>query len=188
MKYRELAVKGAFEFTPTAFPDERGLFVSPFQEPAFKEAVGTSFTVAQTNHSRSQRGVIRGVHYTAAPGQSKYVYCPKGRALDIVVDLRVGSPTFGVHDIVEVDQDSFRAVYFPVGLGHAFVALENDTVMSYMVSSSYDPARELAVHPLDPVLDIQWPTDCEPIISERDKAAPTFDEAREKGVLPLYNG
>nr|WP_184080676.1 dTDP-4-dehydrorhamnose 3,5-epimerase [Nocardiopsis mwathae] len=188
MKYRELAVEGAYEFTPTAFPDERGLFVSPFQEPAFLEAVGQPFTVAQTNHSRSTRGVIRGIHYTAAPGQTKYVYCPRGRALDIVVDIRVGSPTFGVYDIVQVDSESFRAVYFPIGLGHAFVALEDDTVMSYMVSSSYDPARELAIHPMDPTIGIPWPTDIEPVISQRDQAAPTLDQAREQGLLPTYGG
>ena len=97
MKVRELAVAGALEFTPNVFPDERGYFLSPFQGPAFSEATGnTHFPVAQTNHSRSKRGVVRGVHYTLTPpGCAKYVYCPKGSALDIVVDIRVGSPTFG---------------------------------------------------------------------------------------------
>ncbi|ASU81858.1 dTDP-4-keto-6-deoxy-D-glucose epimerase [Nocardiopsis gilva YIM 90087] len=186
MKYRELSVEGAYEFTPTAFPDERGLFVSPFQEPTFLEAVGQPFTVAQTNHSKSKRGVIRGIHYTSSPGQTKYVYCPRGQALDIVVDIRVGSPTFGAYDIVQVDPESFRAVYFPIGMGHAFVALEDSTVMSYMVSSSYDPKRELAVHPLDPTIGIPWPADINPVISARDTAAPTLEQAKEQGLLPTY--
>jgi epimerase EvaD len=96
MESRRLSVDGAFVFTPRVFPDDRGLFVSPFQESAFVDAVGGPlFPVAQTNHSRSRRGVVRGIHYTVTPpGTAKYVYCPRGRSLDIVVDIRVGSPTY----------------------------------------------------------------------------------------------
>ncbi|MFI7613064.1 dTDP-4-keto-6-deoxy-D-glucose epimerase [Nonomuraea terrae] len=188
MKARALNVDGAFEFTPQVFPDERGLFLSPFQEAAFAEAVGRPlFRVAQSNHSRSRRGVVRGVHFTVTPpGSAKYVYCPRGRALDIVVDIRVGSPTFGRWDSVTLDQDDFRATYLPVGVGHAFVALEDDTVMSYLVSSAYVPEHELALTPLDPALGLPIPAEPAPIMSERDTAAPTLAEARVRGMLPEY--
>ncbi|MER6347555.1 dTDP-4-dehydrorhamnose 3,5-epimerase family protein [Streptomyces sp. NPDC001595] len=188
MKVRELAVAGALEFTPNVFPDERGLFLSPFQGPAFTEATGhRQFPVQQTNHSRSRRGVVRGVHYTLTPpGCAKYVYCPKGSALDIVVDIRVGSPTFGQWDAVLMDQNDFRAMYFPVGLGHAFIALEDDTVMSYMVTSSYVAEHELAISVTDPALDLPVPKDVTPIYSERDTVAPTLAEAKEQGLLPDY--
>nr|BAC55217.1 3,5-epimerase [Streptomyces sp. TP-A0274] len=188
MKARPLTVEGAVEFTPRVFPDDRGKFVSPYQEAAFTEAHGAPlFPVAQTNHSVSRRGVVRGVHYTATPpGTAKYVYCARGRALDIVVDIRVGSPTFGHWDAVLMDQLDHRASYFPVGVGHAFVALEDDTVMSYMLSGSYVAEHELSLSVLDPALGLPIPTDLEPILSERDRAAVTLAEAQEKGLLPDY--
>ncbi|MBE1579747.1 dTDP-4-dehydrorhamnose 3,5-epimerase family protein [Amycolatopsis roodepoortensis] len=189
MQARKLAVEGALEFTPRVFPDDRGLFVSPYQEEAFIEAHGGPlFPVAQTNHSRSKRGVVRGIHYTVTPpGTAKYVYCPRGKALDIVVDIRVGSPTFGKWDAVLMDQENFRTMYFPVGVGHAFVALEDDTVMSYMISSPYVAENELALSPLDPALGLPIDTDVVPILSERDTAALTLSEAEEQGMLPDYN-
>ncbi|MEU7150749.1 dTDP-4-dehydrorhamnose 3,5-epimerase [Streptomyces sp. NPDC039022] len=188
MKARELTVEGALEFTPRVFPDERGLFFSPFQEEAFAEAHGGPlFRVAQTNHSVSRRGVVRGIHYTVTPpGTAKYVYCARGAALDIVVDIRVGSPTYGRWDSVLMDQQDHRTTYFPVGVGHAFVALEDDTVMSYMLSGSYVPENELALSVLDPALGLPVPQDTEPILSERDGAAITLAEAREQGLLPDY--
>ncbi|MDF5759272.1 dTDP-4-dehydrorhamnose 3,5-epimerase family protein [Spongiactinospora sp. TRM90649] len=188
MSWRPLAVEGAIEFTPDVFPDDRGYFLSPYQEPAFRQATGHAlFPVAQTNHSRSRRGVARGIHFTLTPpGQAKYVYCPRGRAVDIVVDIRVGSPTFGKWDAVLMDQDDFRALYFPVGLGHAFLALEDDTVMSYMVSSSYVAAHELAINPLDPDLGLPIPDDPPALTSPRDTIAPTLAQALEQGLLPDY--
>ncbi|MDH2387869.1 dTDP-4-dehydrorhamnose 3,5-epimerase family protein [Streptomyces sp. HNM0663] len=188
MKARRLAVEGALEFTPRVFPDGRGLFLSPFQEEAFTRAHGAPlFRVAQTNHSMSRRGVVRGVHFTATPpGTAKYVYCARGKALDIVVDIRVGSPTFGRWDSVLMDQRDHRAAYLPVGVGHAFVALQDDTVMSYMLSESYVPENELALSVLDPALGLPIPTDTEPVLSERDRTAITLAEARKQGLLPDY--
>ncbi|MGW4831140.1 dTDP-4-dehydrorhamnose 3,5-epimerase family protein [Amycolatopsis japonica] len=188
MQARKLAVEGAIEFTPRVFPDDRGLFVSPFQEEAFAEAHGSPlFPVAQTNHSMSKRGVVRGIHYTVTPpGIAKYVYCARGRALDIVVDIRVGSPTFGKWDAVLMDQQDFRTMYFPVGVGHAFVALEDDTVMSYMLSAGYVAQNELALSALDPALGLPVGTEVEPTLSERDQAAITLAEAERQGLLPDY--
>jgi epimerase EvaD len=188
MQSRELSVAGAFEFTPTVFTDERGVFVSSFQEPAFVATVGHRlFQVEQASYARSRRGVLRGVHFTRTPpGMVKYVCCVRGRSLDIVVDLRVGSPSFGCWDSVLLDQDHCRAIYFPVGVGHAYVALDDDTTMSYLLSLSYVPENELAVFPLDPELGLWIPDGIEPILSERDRTAPTLAEAVSAGVLPEY--
>ncbi|MFI6094217.1 dTDP-4-dehydrorhamnose 3,5-epimerase family protein [Lentzea sp. NPDC051213] len=186
MKVRTLAVEGALEFSPQVFADDRGRFLSPFQETAFAEAHGGPlFPVRQTNHSVSSRGVVRGIHYTATPpGCAKYVYCAAGAAIDIVVDIRVGSPTFGKWDSVLMDQNHHRTLYFPVGVGHAFVALEDNTVMSYMVSTTYVAENELALDVLDPALGLPIPQD--PILSERDGVALTLAQAREQGLLPDY--
>ncbi|MCQ6552246.1 dTDP-4-dehydrorhamnose 3,5-epimerase family protein [Streptomyces sp. C10-9-1] len=188
MESRELAVGGAWVFRPTVYPDDRGLFVSPYQEAAFAKALGHGlFPVAQTNHSRSRRGVIRGVHYTTTPpGTAKYVYCARGRTVDFVVDLRVGSPTFGRWDSVLLDQRTFQAVYLPVGVGHAFVALSDDTVVSYLLSGAYDPAHEQSVSVLDPEIGLEFPDGLDPVLSERDRAAVSLAEARATGALPVY--
>ena len=188
MRSRELTVAGAFEFTPTVFADERGVFASAFQEPAFVETMGHRlFDVAQVSYARSRRGVVRGVHFTRTPpGAAKYVCCVRGRALDIVTDLRTGSPSFGRQDSVLLDQNDFRAVYFPVGVGHAYVALEDDTVMCYLLSLSYRPENELALFPLDPELGLRIPDGIEPVLSARDRDAPTLAEATAAGLLPEY--
>ncbi len=189
MKAEGLAVEGAFVFTPNVFPDDRGVFVSPYQEAAFVEAHGSPlFPVAQTNHNRSRCGVVRGVHYTAVPpGTAKYVYCAAGEALDLVVDVRVGSPTFGRWDSVRLDQEECRAVYLPVGVGHAFVALADDTVMAYMLAEPYAPENEKALSVLDPDLGLPIPGEITPVLSERDLAAPTLAEALAAGTLPGYD-
>ncbi|WP_327158657.1 dTDP-4-dehydrorhamnose 3,5-epimerase [Streptomyces tubercidicus] len=187
MRTRKLAVAGGFEFTPDIHSDHRGLFFSPLQDEAFVAAVGHRFPVAQTNHSKSARGVLRGLHFTATPpGQAKYVYCARGKALDAVVDIRVGSPTYGQWDLVNMDSESFRAVYIPDGLAHAFLALEDDTVMSYLVSSAYQAELEHAIDPLDPAIGLPWPHGVEFRLSARDIIAPRLAEAEAKGMLPNY--
>lgn len=187
MKARELSIAGAWVFEPTVFPDSRGMFAAPYQGGVFRDALGFDLVVAQTNHSVSVRGVIRGVHFAdTPPGQAKYVYCPRGALLDVVVDVRVGSPTFGAHEAVELDGWSCRAVYLSEGLGHAFVALEDDTVMAYLCSTPYNPGAEHGVTPLDPALGLPWPSDVTPILSDKDAAAPELDVARAAGLLPKW--
>jgi dTDP-4-dehydrorhamnose 3,5-epimerase len=188
VKIAELPISGSWVFEPTVFPDLRGVFAAPFQATAFRDAVGHDLRVAQTNHSVSSRGALRGLHFSdTPPGQAKYVFCPRGSLLDVVVDVRVGSPTFGEHSAVQLDSEQCRAVYLSEGLGHAFVALEDDTVMSYLCSTEYNPAAERGISPLDQALQLPWPPGLAPILSPKDTDAPTLAEAAEQGILPSWD-
>lgn len=186
MKIRPLAVEGAFEIIPAPHGDSRGLFLEWYRFDRLAEAVGHPMRLAQANLSVSARGVVRGIHYAdVPPGQAKYVTCSRGAVLDAVVDLRVGSPTFGQWEGVRLDDAQRRAVYLPEGLGHGFCALSDDTTLTYLCSETYAPDREHSVHPLDAALGISWPTDA-PLVSDRDGAAPTLAEATAAGLLPDY--
>jgi dTDP-4-dehydrorhamnose 3,5-epimerase len=185
---RSLGIAGAFAFTPRQFPDERGRFLEWFKADVFAQNVGHPLTLAQANNSISRRGVLRGVHFAdVPPGQSKYVYCTQGAVLDVVIDLRVGSPTFGASESVRLDDVDRRAVYLAEGLGHVFMALTDDASVTYLCSTPYNPAAEHGIHPLDPELGIEWPADVEPLLSPKDAAAPTLAEARAQGLLPSYD-
>jgi dTDP-4-dehydrorhamnose 3,5-epimerase len=188
MKVRELAVSGAWEFTPVQHGDPRGLFLEWYRADHVAEAVGHPMRLMQTNHSISRRGTLRGIHYAdVPPSQAKYVYCPRGAFLDVIVDIRVGSPTFGQWDAVRLDEVDRRAVYIAEGLGHAPFALTDDSTMIYLCSAGYNSAREHGTHPLDTALDLPWPDGIEPILSAKDAAAPTLAEAADRGLLPDYN-
>ncbi len=188
MEVRGLAVEGAFEFRSDVYFDDRGLVATPFELATFEAAHGGAlFRVAQTIHSHSQRGVVRGMHYTVTPpGMAKYAYCAAGEALYMVTDIRVGSPTFGRSDTVVMDQRSFRSIYLPVGVANGFVALTADTVISYMISKPYVSGDERALSVLDPELGLPIPDDVELVMAERDRTAITLAEARRLGVLPDY--
>ncbi len=188
MDTHELDVPGCFEFTPAQHHDDRGVFLEWFRAEVVAAVVGHPLVVAQANHSISRRGTLRGVHYALVPpGQGKYVYCPRGAVLDVIVDLRVGSPTFGISDSTQLDEDSRRSVYIPEGVGHAFLSLADDSALTYLCSTSYDPQREKAVNALDPELGLPWPVDVEPVLSARDRAAPGLEQARAEGNLPSYD-
>ncbi|GAA4972706.1 dTDP-4-dehydrorhamnose 3,5-epimerase [Pseudonocardia tropica] len=187
MKATELAIAGAWLFEPSVFPDARGSFTAPFQGPAFREALGFDLAIVQTNQSVSSRGVIRGVHYAdVPPSQAKYLYVAAGAVRDVIVDIRVGSPTFGRHEAVELDGESMRAVYISEGLGHAFQALTDDTVVGYLCSASYNPSGEHGISPVDPDLALPWADGIEPVLSEKDRDAPTLEQARAAGALPTW--
>jgi len=184
MEIRALAVPDSYVVDLQPHGDGRGRFVEWFRADVLA-GVGARLPLAQANHSVSARGALRGLHFASVPpGQAKYVYCPAGRVLDVVVDVRVGSPTFGAHDAVELDADRPRAVYLAEGLAHAFLALADGTSVTYLVSSPYAPEREFTVHPLDPELGLPWPADVDVRLSDRDAAAPTLAQAREQGLLP----
>ena len=191
MEYRELSVPGAWEITPKQFGDPRGVFLEWFKAAKFEEALGHPLDLQQANMSVSAAGVLRGIHFAdTPPGQAKYVTCPKGAVLDVVVDIRVGSPTFGQWDSVLLDDTDRRAIYLGEGLGHAFLSLEDDSTVVYLCSTGYSPGREHGIHPLDPEVGIDWPTTARdgsaltPLLSEKDLVAPGLNEAAAQGLLP----
>lgn len=193
MKIRPLSIDGAWEFTPVQHGDARGLFAEVFKGDLLDDVIGHRLDLAQVNLSVSAAGVLRGVHFAdVPPGQAKYVTCPKGAILDVIVDIRVGSPTFGTYYTVLLDDVDRRAVYLSEGLGHAFCALEDGSTATYLCSTGYNPGAEHGINPLDPELGIEWPTlarDGSPLVyelSEKDTAAPGLTAARESGLLPDY--
>lgn len=188
MEIRELAVPHAWEVTPRVFPDDRGAFAEVFKSAELVKAVGHELTVAQLNCSTSRRGVLRGIHTASVPpGQAKYVTCLHGAVLDVVVDIRVGSPTFGRYELVRLDDASRRAVYVSEGLGHGFLALTDDATVAYLCSTPYNPAGEFGMNPLDPEVGVAWPPDLPPVLSGKDAAAPSLAEVRAQGLLPTYS-
>lgn len=188
MEISQLGIQDAYEFVPSVYKDERGHFSTPFQAEPFTTAVGKQlFPVRDISHNLSARGVLRGFHYTSVPpGRAKYVYCPKGAVQDYLLDLRIGSPTFGQWSTTDLSQDNCRALYIPMGVGHAFIATEADTVIVYVMSEGYAPEAEQSVSPLDPTLGLSLPEGLTPVQSERDAMAPTLSEAEQRGLLPRY--
>jgi dTDP-4-dehydrorhamnose 3,5-epimerase len=188
VEIRPLGIAGAFELTPRQWEDDRGVFLEWYRGDLLDEQFGVGIGLRQANTSVSKRGVLRGVHYAdVPPGQAKHVTATRGAALDIIVDIRVGSPTFGRVESVLLDTVDRRAVYLAEGLGHAFIALEDDTTVSYLVSSTFSPGREHGISPLDPALGLELPIDlADVIVSEKDRQAPTLAEALAAGALPLW--
>lgn len=193
MLIEPLSIDGAWEITPKKFGDPRGLFMEAFRGDLLAEVIGHPFDLQQANLSVSAAGVLRGVHFAdVPPGQAKYVSCPKGAIFDVVVDIRVGSPTFGAWDGALLDDVDRRALYIGEGLGHAFVALEDNSVVTYLCSTGYNPTGEHGINPLDPAIGIEFPTtardgsDLTFTLSDKDTAAPTLAEAEASGLLPEY--
>lgn len=188
MDARALAIGGAWVFTPRQFPDDRGVFLEWFRADLFTATVGHPLRLAQANNSVSRRGTLRGVHYAdLPPSQAKYVYCTSGAVLDVVVDIRTGSPTYGQCDTVVLDDRDRRALYLAEGLGHAFLAVSDAASLTYLCSTPYAPDGEHGINPLDPALGLPWPADIEPLLSAKDAAAPTLADAEAAGALPSYD-
>lgn len=188
MDVRELKIPDAFEFTPRQHPDDRGVFLEYFKLGPFEDVVGHPLRLAQANCSVSSRGTVRGIHFAQVPpGQAKYITCATGAGLDVIVDIRVGSPTFGSWDAAVLDETDRRAVYVAEGLGHAFLALSDNATLLYLCSEGYSPGREHGVNPLDPAIGIDWPSDITPLLSPKDAAAPTLAEAERQGLLPTFD-
>lgn len=194
MDVRPLDIDGAWEFTPTQHGDARGVFAETFKADLVSEVIGHRFVLAQVNLSVSATGVLRGVHFAdMPPGQAKYVSCPHGAILDVIVDIRVGSPTFGATETVLLDDVDRRAVYLAEGLGHAFCSLADGSTVTYLCSTGYNPTGEHGINPLDAELGIDWPTTARDgsalsyELSEKDAAAPSLAQARDSGMLPSYD-
>jgi dTDP-4-dehydrorhamnose 3,5-epimerase len=191
VEIRELTIAGAFEVSPVVHGDDRGAFLEWFRADKFTEATGHRFTLAQANASVSSAGTLRGIHFAELPpSQAKWVTCLSGAIVDVVVDIRVGSPTYGRWEMVALDDENRRCVYLSEGLGHGFMALEDHTVVSYLCSAPYAPGREHGVHPLDAELGISWPAAgrdgraLAPLLSPKDAQAPSLAEAALRGILP----
>ncbi len=189
-----LDIAGSYLITPQIHGDDRGAFLEWFRADPFAELTGHPLGLAQANCSVSRRGVIRGIHYAdVPPGQAKYVTCVAGAVLDVIVDLRVGSPTFGRHAAVRLDDAERRAVYLAEGLGHGFCALSEQATVVYLCSTGYNPAAERGVHPLTDELGLPWREALaengfhgEPVLSPKDSAAPDLARALADGTLPTW--
>jgi dTDP-4-dehydrorhamnose 3,5-epimerase len=188
-----LAVSGAWIFEPSMHEDDRGVFLEWLRRDLLEQHVGHRLDLHQANWSTSRAGALRGVHFAAIPpGQAKYIVCVRGAVLDVVVDVRIGSPTYGQWDSIVLDDRNKRAVYIGEGLGHGFMAMVEGSSVVYLCSAPYAPGREHGIHPLDPALAIAWPerdTDGQPLeslLSPKDAELPTLAEAAELGVLPSF--
>jgi NDP-hexose 3,5-(Or5-) epimerase len=182
-----MKIPGTFLITPDHIPDERGTFYESMRSDALERAAGVVFRPEQINYSVSRRHTLRGIHSVRIPpGQAKYVTCVRGVLRDFVVDLRIGSPTFGEHQVNELDADSGRSVYVPEGVGHGFLTLTDDACICYIVSTTYVPGTQIDINPLDPELDLPWNCPGTPLISEKDANAPTVAEAVQAGILSRF--
>ncbi|MFU8945612.1 dTDP-4-dehydrorhamnose 3,5-epimerase family protein [Mycetocola zhadangensis] len=189
MQIRELKIPDSYEITPKQFGDERGVFLEWYRFDRLEEATGRSIELAQSNTSVSKRGSVRGIHFAdVPPSQAKYVTATHGAVLDYVIDIRVGSPTFGEWDSVLLDDTDRKAIFLSEGLGHCFVALTEGATVSYLVTDVYRPDREHGINPLDPEIGLVFPADAgEPLLSAKDTDAPGLSEATESGLLPTWD-
>lgn len=187
---RELKIPGAWEITPTVHGDSRGHFFEWLTDKGFTSFAGHRLDVRQANCSVSSAGVLRGLHFAEVPpSQAKYVTCVRGSVFDVVVDIRVGSPTFGQWDSVLLDDSDHRTIYLSEGLGHGFLALQDNSTVMYLCSTEYNPQREHTICATDPALAIDWPLvdGAAPNLSDRDAAAPSLEEVRASGLLPTWD-
>lgn len=178
---------GVLLLQPRAFPDERGFFCETYRANDLA-AAGITEDFVQDNHSRSTRGVLRGLHFAIGDGSSKLVRCGRGRIWDVVVDLRTGSPTYGRWEGFELTDENMHVLYVPVGFGHGFCVLSDVADVLYKQSAYYDPAVERGIAWNDPQVAVAWPLPAEEIVvSERDTTAPSLAEMAA-GLPFAYDG
>lgn len=171
---------------PNVHRDGRGFLVESYRRGVFAE-LGIADEFVQENHSRSSRGVIRGMHFQVGEGMAKLVRCARGAIVDVLVDVRRGSPTFGEWEAFQLDDENLRELYCPIGFAHGFCVMSEQADVLYKCSAYYDPRLEQGISYDDPDVGIRWPTDLELHPSERDAGAPLLREIRES--LPfVYHG
>lgn len=188
MGYSELKISGCYLISQKVFPDERGLFREWFRASEIAE-FDSRFTIQQANFSHSKRGVIRGMHFSVAPeGQSKIVTCTSGAVTDVLIDFRIGSPSFLEVVTLNFSEDQGLGVFIASGVGHGFQVSSTTGSMMYLTSSIYAPTQEKGISPLDPELRIEWPISkpSEVILSGADTNAPTLRDAEKLGMLPSF--
>ena len=172
-------LEGLVLLAPAVHGDERGFFMETYRADAWS-AHGVPTEFVQDNHSRSRRGTLRGIHFQTHPGQGKLVRVARGSVLDVVVDLRRGSPTFGEWESVELDDEHGRQLYIPVGFGHGFCVLSETADFVYKCTAYYDAATEAGIRFDDPAVGVRWPDAIDLLYSERDRTAPTLAEVRDE--------
>lgn len=170
----ETKLDGVALIEPDVHGDERGFFVETFSAEGWRK-LGVDVEFVQHNHSRSVKGTLRGIHFQTEPGQAKLLRCARGEILDVAVDLRRGSPTYGQWEAHVLDDVRHRQLFVPVGFGHGFAVLSDVADVAYLVSSYYDPATESGIAWDDPDVGVDWQVP-EPLLSERDKTAPRLAE------------
>ena len=177
MEFKELGLSGAWVFEEKIHQDSRGSFQEWFRSDLIEEITGRAFPVVQANTSLSRKGVVRGIHFSTHPiGQAKWVTCTAGAIRDVLVDLRPESTTFKQWVSVDLSGEDAKAILVPERFGHAFISLEEDTKVSYLLTSAFAPEFEFAINPLDEEIAITWP-DMELVLSEKDRSAPTLAQS-----------
>jgi len=177
----ETKLDGVVLLEPEVHGDARGFMVETFRRDTWAE-LGVDVEFVQHNHSRSSKGTLRGIHFQTEPGQAKLVRCPRGRVFDVAVDLRTGSATYGEWEGYELDDEVHRQLFVPAGFGHGFAVLSEIADVTYLLSSTYDPATEAGIAWDDPEVGVEWPVE-DPLLSERDKGAPRLAEVLD--TLPF---
>lgn len=177
----ETKLEGVVLLEPEVHGDARGFMVETYRRDAWS-GLGVGVEFVQHNHSRSSQGTLRGLHFQTEPGQAKLVRCPRGRIFDVAVDLRRDSPTYGQWEGHELDDELHRQLFVPVGCAHGFAVLSDEADVAYLLSSIYDPTTESGIAWDDPDVGVEWPVE-DPLLSERDKAAPRLAEVA--GSLPF---
>jgi dTDP-4-dehydrorhamnose 3,5-epimerase len=186
MKLTLLEIQGVWLAESPVWSDDRGFFREWFKSEEIKNTTGRDFGIEQANISISSAGTLRGIHYSIAPrGQAKWITCVSGSIKDVIVDIRPDSPTFGRWVEVELNGNSGKAVFISEGLGHGFLALQDNTSVAYLVSTPFSPTNEIEINPLDEQIRISWGMDLSKLkISDKDKNAPTLAERLAEGKLP----
>jgi dTDP-4-dehydrorhamnose 3,5-epimerase len=186
MKITPLEIEGVWVAESPIWSDDRGFFREWFKSEEIKNATGRDFGIEQANISLSSKGTLRGIHYSIAPrGQAKWITCVSGAIKDVIVDIRPESSTFGKWIDVELRGDSGKALFISEGLGHGFIALEDKTVVCYLVSTPFSPTHEFEINPFDEEIAINWGMQMsEYRISDKDSKAPSLQERLNEGKLP----
>lgn len=179
MNYIEQSVKGVFVIEPKVFGDSRGYFYESFKQAEFDEHIGHHVEFVQENQSKSSNGVLRGLHYQKGDAsQAKLVRVVKGAVLDVAVDIRKSSPTFGKYVAVELSEENNRQLFIPRGFAHGFLVLSDEAVFTYKVDNVYAPQADAGIMYNDPQVGIEWPKlDCEFLLSEKDTKHPLLKDA-----------
>jgi dTDP-4-dehydrorhamnose 3,5-epimerase len=186
MTLHETSIAGLYVMESPVWPDSRGFFREWFKFDELQSA-GVTFDVRQANVSFSHRNVVRGLHYSIAPeGQAKAVTCVDGVLHDVIVDTRVGSPTFGAVEIIELRSDQGHVAVLPTGVAHGFSVTSETATLAYLLTSGYSPGQELDINPFDDELGVAWVLEGDPIVSDKDANAPSFAERRDSGQLARY--